>query len=452
MASTSSPYSDSTLYLYTSLTAGSSHIITATSRMETILKANKIPFRAVDCATDEKARMLWGRRSKGRKLPGLVKFGSIIGDLEQIEEWNEYGELKEQIAEADEFGSLGSSTANATLAPEPPISTTNASTPQRSGPPSRASSETRHISIAEPSKDKEATKPAESSLNQTIRQLGAEAAAKAGQKKAAATAAAVTSASSSTTTPTTAAKVPTKSPSTTDQIPVPAATKLSADAAVDSGEGVAAVTAAKIPSQLAAEGAKRTSVDKIAETENTTTTTSDPSLKSPTDETTPSTSTSTSTPTSTEEQLLNLRRSSSVTKTKTKLSESTPAAESNTILATSSDSITDTTTETATAEPTKSPSSSASPPAVGPGSSPTTSLSPPPRKHRGSDVVDADVEEIRAMEKKLSIQEEDEEEDEEDEKEKAKAKAKADLQGEESEAKITATDKLEDSVTTKGER
>ena len=75
MASTS----DSTLYLYTSLTAGSSHIITATSRLETILKANKIPFRALDCATDEKARMLWGRRSKGLKLPGLVKFGNVIG-------------------------------------------------------------------------------------------------------------------------------------------------------------------------------------------------------------------------------------------------------------------------------------------------------------------------------------------------------------------------------------
>lgn len=70
---------DPTLYLYTSLTAGSSHIITATSRLETILKANKIPFRALDCATDEKARMLWGRRSKGRKLPGLVKFGTIVG-------------------------------------------------------------------------------------------------------------------------------------------------------------------------------------------------------------------------------------------------------------------------------------------------------------------------------------------------------------------------------------
>lgn len=78
MAATS--YStDPTLFLYTSLTAGSSHIITATSRLETILKANKIPFRALDCATDEKARMLWGRRSKGRKLPGLVKYGNIIG-------------------------------------------------------------------------------------------------------------------------------------------------------------------------------------------------------------------------------------------------------------------------------------------------------------------------------------------------------------------------------------
>ena len=78
MAATS--YSaDSTLYLYTSLTAGSSHIITATSRLETILKANKIPFRALDCATDEKARMLWGRRSKGKKLPGLVKYGTIVG-------------------------------------------------------------------------------------------------------------------------------------------------------------------------------------------------------------------------------------------------------------------------------------------------------------------------------------------------------------------------------------
>jgi hypothetical protein len=71
--------SDSTLYLYTSLTAGSSHIVTATARLETILKANKIPFRAIDVATDEIARKLWGRRSKGKKLPGLVKFGTVVG-------------------------------------------------------------------------------------------------------------------------------------------------------------------------------------------------------------------------------------------------------------------------------------------------------------------------------------------------------------------------------------
>ena len=70
---------DPTLYLYTSLTAGSSHIFTATARLETILKANRIPFRAIDVATDDQARKLWGRRSKGRKLPGLVKHGNIVG-------------------------------------------------------------------------------------------------------------------------------------------------------------------------------------------------------------------------------------------------------------------------------------------------------------------------------------------------------------------------------------
>jgi hypothetical protein len=84
--STPKAYSlDPTLYLYTSLTAGSSHIVTATSRLETILKANRIPFKALDVATDEKARMLWGRRSgkdesgRARKLPGLVQEGLVLG-------------------------------------------------------------------------------------------------------------------------------------------------------------------------------------------------------------------------------------------------------------------------------------------------------------------------------------------------------------------------------------
>ena len=76
---------DPALYIYTSLTAGSSHIVTATSRLETILRANRIPFKAIDLATDERARMLWGRRAgkdesgRIRKLPGLVQMGFVLG-------------------------------------------------------------------------------------------------------------------------------------------------------------------------------------------------------------------------------------------------------------------------------------------------------------------------------------------------------------------------------------
>ncbi|KAG6014662.1 hypothetical protein E4U54_004987 [Claviceps lovelessii] len=94
---------DPALYIFTSLTAGSSHIVTATSRLETILRANRVPFKAVDIAVDEKARMLWGRRAgkdasgRLRKLPGLVQEGLVLGDLVEIEDWNEYGELKQHV-------------------------------------------------------------------------------------------------------------------------------------------------------------------------------------------------------------------------------------------------------------------------------------------------------------------------------------------------------------------
>ncbi|KAI3329117.1 hypothetical protein HD806DRAFT_481746 [Xylariaceae sp. AK1471] len=94
---------DPALYIYTSLTAGSSHIVTATSRLETILRANRVPFKAVDIATDEKARMIWGRRAgkddsgRVRKLPALIQTGLVLGDLVEIEEWNEYGELKQHV-------------------------------------------------------------------------------------------------------------------------------------------------------------------------------------------------------------------------------------------------------------------------------------------------------------------------------------------------------------------
>ncbi|KIW63162.1 hypothetical protein PV04_10030 [Phialophora macrospora] len=364
--------SDPTLYLYTSLTAGSSHIITATSRLETILKANKIPFRALDCATDEKARMLWGRRSKGRKLPGLVKYGEIIGDLEQIEEWNEYGELKEQIAATQDFGGFTTGTAATKLTPEV-LAASTASTPQRSGPPSRASSETRHISITEPKEKKDgdgklgsSQKHTETPMNIAMRQLGAEAAAKAAQKKPGVTSQ-----------PPKAAAAPINEKSVPDQTPSSAATKLSTEAAVTSADTAAEVTAAKTPAQLASEGAGRTSLDKIAESEDKLASGAADSEQSK----------------STEEQQLEMRRTSSVTKSKSRLSDVTPIAESDTV--------------GAEPETVKSPSSIAVPEAEA--SAKPADL---PRQHRGSDVGEASLEEIKALEEKLSIPEEGEGDDE----------------------------------------
>ncbi|KAH0829793.1 hypothetical protein AYO21_06725 [Fonsecaea monophora] len=398
---TTSYSTDPTLYLYTSLTAGSSHIITATSRLETILKANKIPFRALDCATDEKARMLWGRRSKGRKLPGLVKYGEIIGDLEQIEEWNEYGELKEQIAATQDFGGL---TTSANLAPQVPATST-ASTPSRSGPPSRASSETRHISIAEPSekeKEKNAaagdTKPAENPMNVAFRQLGAEAAAKATQKKSAAAAQSPK-----------AAAVPAKGQSTTDQVPTAAADRVGTEAAVESADTAAEVTAAKTPAQLASEGAARTSVGKIAESQ-------DKIAVDTAEDRSPSK----------EEQILEMRRTSSVTKSKSRLSDVTPIEESDKVVAEPEE--TSTTSQSSIAVPDNEVSASSS-----------TSLSTQAtlhKQHRGSDIGEASPEEIRALEKKLSIPEEDDD-DAEDAVETTQSKA----------AEVSSTDKAENAAT-----
>jgi hypothetical protein len=69
---------DRALYLFTSLTAGSSHIVTATSRIDTILRNARIPFSYVDTATDESAKKLFQRRAQGKKFPFLVKDGYVI--------------------------------------------------------------------------------------------------------------------------------------------------------------------------------------------------------------------------------------------------------------------------------------------------------------------------------------------------------------------------------------
>lgn len=179
-------HTDPTLYLYTSLTAGSSHIITATSRLETILKANKIPFLALDVATDEKARMLWGRRAGKRKLPGLVRMGMVVGvrmlryqnchlfarlryaqDLEEVEEWNEYGELKDNVG---------------TGAAVPPVSTPSApSTPSKAPQPAETPSKV-SFSTTIPSRSQQSS-ATDSPLTTAMRQAGFEAAKKAGEGK-----------------------------------------------------------------------------------------------------------------------------------------------------------------------------------------------------------------------------------------------------------------------------
>ncbi|KAL1865134.1 hypothetical protein Plec18167_009537 [Paecilomyces lecythidis] len=162
--------SDPTLYLYTSLTAGSSHIITATSRLETILKANKLPFRAIDVATDDKARQLWGRRSKGKKLPGLVKYGEIVGDLEQIEEWNEYGELKMVINTFEDPDNFISEDNPAYSKPAAQTSATTAATD------TSKSTSTARIQIKNPPAEEPRV---EDRITLALRQAGEEAASKA---------------------------------------------------------------------------------------------------------------------------------------------------------------------------------------------------------------------------------------------------------------------------------
>ncbi|KAL8948714.1 MAG: hypothetical protein Q9222_005125 [Ikaeria aurantiellina] len=160
-------HTDPNLYLYTSLTSGSSQIITATSRLETILKANRIPFQALDVATDEKARMLWGRRAGKRKLPGLIRMGMLVGDLEEVEEWNEYGELKEKV------GVKPQASASSTNTPtKVPPSSTSVNTPSKLASP------------VENSPHPKSPARTENPMAMAMRQAGMEAAKKAGDAKA----------------------------------------------------------------------------------------------------------------------------------------------------------------------------------------------------------------------------------------------------------------------------
>ncbi|KFY53703.1 hypothetical protein V496_07391 [Pseudogymnoascus sp. VKM F-4515 (FW-2607)] len=199
---------DPHLYIYTSLTAGSSHIVTATSRLETILRANRIPFKAIDLATDEKARMIWGRRAgkdesgRQRKIPGLVQEGMVVGDLVEIEDWNEYGELKQHVRivgvsstppRPAGFGNPIKAAAAAAATPAAPVAPVAPAAPAApaapTAPPLPTGVKLPIPRAPEPMpapKEKEALKTpttGANSINLTMRQMGEEAAQRAKDMK-----------------------------------------------------------------------------------------------------------------------------------------------------------------------------------------------------------------------------------------------------------------------------
>lgn len=78
---------DPTLYLFTSLAAGSSLTFSQTARIETILKANRVAFTYADTGSDERAKALWARRSRGKRLPALVQRGEIVAVSLPVARW-----------------------------------------------------------------------------------------------------------------------------------------------------------------------------------------------------------------------------------------------------------------------------------------------------------------------------------------------------------------------------
>ncbi|KAK3398104.1 hypothetical protein B0T20DRAFT_241387 [Sordaria brevicollis] len=270
---------DPALYIYTSLTAGSSHIVTATSRLETILRANRIPFKAVDMATNDKARMLWGRRAgkdpngRVRKLPALVQEGFVVGDIVEIEEWNEYGELKQHVTIfQDEFT-------------QPPIGSVPPK-PKYGKKKKKADASHAEASSGNTSKTtKSATSPESSSgmAALPIRTLAEEAAAKAKEKVAAAAKAV------STATKQDGTKKEKEDDKVKEEVEKPTAASLAPSATIESSGTSTAAAASKTPKAVTVEdeedpeaGNKTATTTETKSEEATTTTTTKPTTESAT--------------------------------------------------------------------------------------------------------------------------------------------------------------------------
>jgi hypothetical protein len=265
-------------------------------------------------------------------------------DLDEIEEWNEYGELKQQIGSTPVAAPTPTASAATTPSkpPAPSISAPGTDSPAPSPLSKQVPDEVNPSSISAARKD-------DTPLTLAMRQAGAEAAKKAIEKKA----------SKSTALPPAKGLGPTE---------VPARAMESGIARSVEEPGVSATTtAAKIPKNLAAEGAKRTSIDKIAE---------EGARRSDMDRATESDRTNEQEHAglSKEATMLGAMSASSTTKMKSPLSEDNPPRPSMEFRA--------------------------------------ANFEPRPRTHRGSSVSMASREEIEAIEKRDAIAEESEDTDE----------------------------------------
>lgn len=87
------------ILLYTSFASSSVNMVSDTNRMAHILEGNKIKFTYVDVGTDEKAKRVWKWKSKGRKLPAVVREGEVVCDFRELEDINEVHEVWERLIE-----------------------------------------------------------------------------------------------------------------------------------------------------------------------------------------------------------------------------------------------------------------------------------------------------------------------------------------------------------------
>lgn len=214
------------------------------------------------------------RHSRHGEGPQLT---SLHQDLEQVEDWNEHGELEDQIEDqVDIFGdvpiSATSAEAHATAAARAQAQAEAVAAAKASGgagSQARTASETRHISISDPKDEgrkgsaSSGSERRDSPLSMAMRQAGAEAAAKGAQKKSSSGGSAV-EVTKGTTAPRQRPLDESESAGTGTKIPPPEASKVLPKLDADSEEVSKVATGAKTPELLAAEGAKKTSLDKVA--------------------------------------------------------------------------------------------------------------------------------------------------------------------------------------------